>query len=159
MEDFTILIDGNQLTAVDRNVWGVTFAGDDKFFATVGSGDNTWLVSGSLEQRTMTSVVENAECPSISPDGKQAAFKKRRTGAGPVHWDIAVLELDSKKETVIRLRNGFDDQLEWLDNSTLLYGAPRDGAIGDSDIFSLEVAPNARPELFIEHAWSPSVER
>ncbi len=154
-----MLINGSELTAVDRNVWGVTFASDDAFFATVASGGKTWLVSGSLQDKTLTSVVENAECPSISPDGTRVAFKKRRAGVGAVHWDIAVLDLASGDETQIPLERSMDDQIEWLDNDTMLFGEPREGAVGDSDILSLSPVANAKPRLFIEHAWSPSVER
>lgn len=159
LENFRMLINGSELTAIDRNVWGVTFASDDAFFATVASGGKTWLVSGSLQDKTLTSVVENAECPSISPDGTRVAFKKRRAGVGAVHWDIAVLDLAAGDETQIPLERSMDDQIEWLDNDTMLFGEPREGAVGDSDILSLRPVANAKPQVFIEHAWSPSVER
>lgn len=159
LEHFTMMINGEELTAIDRNVWGVTFASGDKFYATVASGGKTWLVGGNINSRKMTSVVENAECPSISPDGTKVAYKKRSTRKGLVHWDIAVLDLASKKETIIPLDNGFDDQLEWLDDDTMLFGVSRVDEVGDSDIYSIRVAVDATPQLFIEHAWSPSVAR
>lgn len=159
LEDFTMMVDGHQLTAIDRNVWGVTFAGDDAFYATVASGGKTWLMSGSFTNRRLESVTENAECPSVSPDGHHVAYKKRRSGGGPVHWDIAVLDLSSGQETLLSLEEGLDDQVEWLDNDTLLFGLPREDAVGDSDVFSLDIDANSRPHLLIEHAWSPSVER
>lgn len=159
LEDFTIMVDGRQLSAVDRNVWGVTFASDQVFYATVASGGATWLVEGNLAQRRMESVIENAECPSVSPDESTVAYKKRRDQAGLAHWDIALLELATGKETVIPLPQGFDDQLEWLDEDTLLFGMPRQGSVGDSDVYSIEAVAQAVPQLFIEHAWSPSVVR
>lgn len=159
LEDFTMLIEGVELKAIDRNVWGVTFAGGDDFYVTVASGGKTWLMRGSFAARTLTSVTENAECPSVSPDGMHIAYKKRRPGVGVVHWDIAVLDLAIKRETLIPLESGLDDQLEWLDNDNLLYGLPRAGAVGDSDVYSIEAIAGAHPELLIEHAWSPSVER
>ena len=158
-------VDGEPLTAIDRNVWGVTFAGGDRFFATVASGGRTWLREGSLGARTMTSVVTEAECPSVSPDGSRVAFKVRRDSGGDlvggtgVHWDVAVLDLSSRERTVIELERGIDDQLEWLDEGTLLYGLPREDAGWDADVFALEAVEGAEPELFIEHAWSPSVVR
>lgn len=159
LEDFDMLIEGRKLTAVDRNVWGVTFLSDDDFFATVASGGKTWLVKGSLEARTLTSVASNAECPSVSPDGTRVGYKKRSTRMGLVHWDIAVRDLATGQELVIPLENGFDDQLEWLDDDTLLFGSPRQDAPGDSDVYAVQARAGAVPEVFIEHAWSPSVER
>lgn len=159
LENFRMTINGSELTALDSNVWGVTFSSDDTFFATVASGGKTWLASGSLQDKALTSVVENAECPSISPDGTRVAFKKRRAGMGAVHWDVSVLDLASGDETQIPLERSIDDQIEWLDNDTMLFGQPRTSAIGDSDILSLKPAANAKPKLFIAHAWSPSVER
>jgi Periplasmic component of the Tol biopolymer transport system len=159
LEDFTTTVDGRKLTAIDRNVWGVTFTGRDSFYATVASGGKTWLMLGSFDTKRLTSVIENAECPSVAPDGESVAYKKRRGGIGAVHWDIAVLDLASRKETLIRLADGLDDQLEWLDNDTLLYGAPHAGEVGDSDVFSITTTANAQPQLLIEHAWSPSVQR
>ena len=39
----------------DRNIWGVTFADDDNtFYATVGTGGETYLVQGDLAARTLT---------------------------------------------------------------------------------------------------------
>lgn len=165
LQDFGITVDGEPLTTIDRNVWGVTFAGGDRFFATVASGGTTWLMEGDLEARTMASVATDAECPSVSPDGNRVAFKVRRDSGGDlvggsgVHWDVAVLDLASGERTVIELERGIDDQLEWLDEDTLLYGLPREDAGWDADVYSLEVEAGAEPELFIEHAWSPSVVR
>lgn len=157
LEDHAIIIDGQELTSIDRNVWGVSFVNEQEYYATVASGGNTWLVRGDISKKLMTSVRSNAECPSVSPDRKQVAYKKRRSGAGPVHWDIAVLDLRTEKEIVIQQSDGFDDQPEWLDNNTLLFGMPRPDTVGDSDVYKISTQPGALPELFIEHAWSPSV--
>lgn len=159
LEDFSIYIDGQELTAVDRNVWGVSFEKNDEFYATVASGSKTWLVHGDLQKKVMTSVLENAECTSISPDGTRVAYKKRRAGEGPVHWDAAFLDLATHQETVISLETSFDDQLEWLNDETLVFGMPRVDSVGDSDVYSLRAAKDATPQVLIEHAWSPSVER
>lgn len=159
LEEFKMFVDGKEITAVDRNIWGVTFAGDDEFFATMASGGKTWLMKGSFSERTMSSIMENAECPSLSPDGKKVAYKKRVAGSIPVHWDVAVLDLASKEETHIPLERSIDDQIEWLDDETMIFGQPRENVVGDSDVLSLRAKDNAVPEVFIEHAWSPSVSR
>lgn len=159
LEYFTLMVDGQELTAIDRNVWGVTFVNEDEFYATAASDGKTWLMKGSISAQSMTSVLENAECPSISPERDKVAYKKRSTRLGLIHWDIAVLDLATMKEISIPLDDGYDDQIEWLDNNTMLFGQPRTGEVGDSDIFKVKVEENAIPELFIEHAWSPSVDR
>ena len=160
LEGFTTLIDGKPLTSVDRNYWGITFGSDDTtFYATAASGNTTWLVRGTLAARTLTAVTENAECPSLSPDGTHVAYKKR-VGSGPVaHWAIAVFDLASGTETVLSEKRSVDDQVEWLDDSTLLYGLLSTETPGDSDIWSIGTNVDAKPAKFIEHAWSPSVVR
>lgn len=160
IQDFTLKIGDKTLTAEDRNLWGVTFAKDgNTFYATAASGKQTWLMQGSLTDKTMTALSENAECPSISPNGKLIAYKKRRADSQPAHWDIAVQDLAKGTEQLYPLESGFDDQLEWLDSSTLLFGQPRADNPGDADIYSIELKSGAVPELFLEHAWSPSVQR
>lgn len=159
LEDFTMTVDDEELTAVDRNVWGVSFVSEDEFYVTVASGGKTWLMKGSFSARALTSVIENAECPSVSPDRSRVAYKKRTGSGAKVHWDIAVLDVKNGKETIIGLRDGFDDQLEWLDNDRLLFGVPRAGEVGDSDVYVIDARAEAEPEVLIEHAWSPSVVR
>jgi hypothetical protein len=147
LEDFTLLVGGRELTAVDRNIWGVTFADDgDTFYATAAAAGRNWLMRGSLAGRTMTALRETAECPSISPDGRRVAYKKS-SGAAPVsHWDIAVLDLSTGRETVIPMEDS-------------VYGQPRSGQPGDSDVWAVRAAAGSQPQLFIEHAWSPAVVR
>ena len=156
---FAVIVDGRRLTARDRNIWGVTFAADDRtFYATVASGGHTWLARGDLYDRTLTSVRENAECPSLSPDGRRVAYKKRVPEDGK-HWSLAVLDLESGRETVLGERRSVDDQVEWLDDDTLLYGLRRSGRVGTSDVWSITTTSTSRPRLVIEHASSPAVVR
>jgi hypothetical protein len=46
-------------------------------FATAASRGETWLVQGSLAARELRTTRENAECPSVSPDGRRIAYKYR----------------------------------------------------------------------------------
>ena len=159
IEDFTLLVDGTPLNAADRNMWGVTFSADtDTFYATAASGSSTWLVRGSLSARTLTALRGGVECPSLSPDGRRIAYKKNISGSAAPYWRVAVLELDTLTETVLAETRSVDDQIEWLDANTVLYGLPREGHAGDSDVWSLGLA-GGEPEVFIEHAWSPAVVR
>ena len=160
IERFTLLVDGVQMTAADRNIWGVTFTDDDRhFYATAATGGSTWLVRGDLVDRTLTSVHDDGECPSLSPDGTRIAFKKNGGSFSAPDWHIAVLDLQTMVETVVSDKHSVDDQVEWLDDSTLLYGLPRADVVGDSDIWSVPADGSAPPTVLIQHAWSPSVVR
>jgi hypothetical protein len=161
LEDFALLVNGTRLTTADRNIWGVTFAPgqSDTFYATAASSGRIWLVKGSISARTLTAVHDGVECPSLSPDGTRIAYKKNIGGPLAAHWNVAVLDLASGKETVLSEQRSVDDQIEWLDDQTLLYGLPRDAAAGDSDIWQITADPASRSSVYIEHAWSPSVVR
>ncbi|MGP4033771.1 TolB family protein [Pseudarthrobacter sp. 1C304] len=161
LEDFALLVNGTRITAADRNIWGVTFAPgqSDTFYATAASSGRIWLVKGSIAARTLTAIYDGVECPSISPDGTRIAYKKNTGSAVAVHWRVAYLDLASGKETVLSEPRSVDDQIEWLDDRTLLYGLTRDGAAGDSDIWRITTDPASRSSVYIEHAWSPSVVR
>ncbi|GAB3604652.1 PD40 domain-containing protein [Conyzicola nivalis] len=160
LEEFGLTIDGEANTAADRNFWGVTFTNDpDIFYATAATNSRTWLVRGSLAARTLTTVHESVECPSVSPDGTRIAYKKNVSTTATAYWSIAVLDLATNEETVMPDPRNIDDQIEWLDDSTLLYGVPRDDQPGDSDVWSIPADGSGASALFIEHASSPSVVR
>ena len=78
LENFTLIHAGERIAPVDRNYWGVTFAADDDtFYATVQWSKHTWLVKGSLSRRLMVTLRQDAECPSLSPDGQHIVYKQR----------------------------------------------------------------------------------
>ncbi|HAM26116.1 MAG TPA: hypothetical protein DCP11_05240 [Microbacteriaceae bacterium] len=158
LEDFALMVDGTRDTATDRNFWGVTFTSDDnEFYATAASGGHTWLVRGDLAARTLTAIKETAECPSASPDGRRVAYKKNVSTTASAYWSIAVLDLATGKETVLPEKRNVDDQVEWLNDSTILYGMPRTDSPGDSDIWSIPSNGASEGKRFVQHAWSPSV--
>lgn len=163
LESWTLRIDGEPSAPQDRNFWGVTFADDDDtFYATVGisSTGTTYLVRGSISARTLDTLAENIECPSLSPDGRRIAFKRVTSGTGQsVHWTPAVYDIATGSVAVLPEDRSIDDQIEWLDDRTVLYGVPREESVGDSDVWSLAVDGSSAPAVFIPHAWSPSVIR
>ena len=161
IEGFSTTVDGHPLTEVDRNFWGVTFVDDDTFYATAASNTigKTWLVKGSISGRTMTSVRTDAECPSIAPDGTRVAYKTRHGNPAPGHWNIAVLDLATGRETVLAETRSVDDQVEWLDDSTVLYALARDGSEGQSDVWRVPADGSGTPAVFIPNATSPAVVR
>lgn len=159
LEEFGLEIDGERVQPEDRNVWGVTFADTSTFYATVSTGDVDYLVRGDLTARRLTALRAGVECPSLSPDRRRIAYKKDRGDDGD-RWGIAVLDLATGKETVLRGESAnVDDQVQWLDDDTLLYGLPRADEPGVTDVWSLDVAARARPRLLVEKAWSPAVVR
>ena len=160
IEKFKLTVDGKTLTRADKNLWGVTFADDDRFYATAASGRKTWLVQGSLSHHTVTALRSDVECPSLSPDGNRIAFKKH--GDLPAgKWRLAVYDLRAGKETLLAETRSVDDQAEWLDNGTVVYGLPRTAASGaaTSDVWRVPADGSGRPEVLVPDAWSPAVVR
>ncbi|GIT79662.1 TolB-like translocation protein; signal peptide [Leifsonia sp. LS1] len=160
LDQFTLLVNGEKVTADDRNFWGVTFSDDDNtFFATAASGGHHWLVRGNLRGRSLVAIKDGAECPSLSPDGTKIAYKKNLSTTGTPHWTLAVLDFATGVETQLPISDNVDDQAEWLDDATLLYGLADPAKPGDSNVYSIPIDGQHGPTLFLAHAWSPSVVR
>jgi hypothetical protein len=160
LESFTLLRNNRAIAPVDRNYWGVTFARDDNtFFATVAFGGRTYLVRGDLRRRATTIVRADAECPSLSPDGRHLVYKKR-DGMSRGHWRLTTLDLASGRETPLAETRSVDDQVEWLDNGRVLYAIARSGR-GNAidDIWSVPADGTGAPHLLIAQASSPAVLR
>ena len=101
---------------------------------------------------------DDAECPSISPDRTQVAYKKVvDTVAGQPVWALAVLDLATGTETLLPATQGVDDQAAWLDDDTLLYGLSRADEPGTTDVWAVDTTPDATPAVLIPGAWSPAV--
>lgn len=162
LEDFTATVDGQPFDIVDRNYWGVTFVDDDAFYATGASNTvgKTWLMKGSIANQTLTSIRTDAECPSISPDRTRIAYKTRQGNPAPGEWNIAVYDLATGKETVLAETRSVDDQVEWLDTSTVLYALPRTGTEATTyDIWQVPADGSGSPSLLVPQASSPAVVR
>jgi hypothetical protein len=155
----TYLPDGQRLVAANRNFWGVTFASDDDtFYATAASGTTTWLVRGSIEERTMRALRTDAECPSLSPDGRHVAYKKRLGNPTPGVWRLASLDLVTGTETLLAETRNVDDQVEWRDDASLLYALPRSGTEATtSDVWQVPADGSGTPSVLVPYASSPAV--
>jgi hypothetical protein len=151
LEGFGVLRGGEPFRRVDFNFWGVTFAQDsDRFYATLATGGETYLVVGSVRERRVTLLRRNVECPSLSPDGKRLAFKKRM-GDGP-DWQLAVLDLVTMEERLLPGTRGLDDQAEWLDDRRIVFG-------WRNDVVVVPANGDAGPRVVLHGATSPSVLR
>ena len=139
LEQFTTWKDGVKVHAADFNFWGVTFAKDSNmFYATLKTSGKTYLVQGDLGLRKLTILHENVECPSLSPNNRLIAYKKR-TGPDLAPWSLYVLDLSTMTERAIAAeKRSVDDQLEWLDEAHVLYGMRRSSQSALSDVW---VAP------------------
>lgn len=159
IEQFELVVRGRAVTAADKNLWGVTFADGDRFYATAASGGKTWLVQGSLAARRVTALREDVECPSLSPDGTRVAFKKHGD-LPPGRWRLAVYDLATGTETLLAETRSVDDQVEWLDDGTVVYGLPRnEPGTATSDIWSVPADGRGSPRVLVPDAWSPAVVR
>ncbi|MYW05935.1 PD40 domain-containing protein, partial [Streptomyces sp. SID3343] len=158
LEEYTLRRGDDVIRAPDINVWGVTFAADDTtFYATVATGGHTYLARGDRASRTLRTVRENAECPSLSPDGTRVAYKKRVPGLDADRpWHLYVLNLADLTETPLAETRTLDDQAEWLDDSRVAYSLPGDLR---GDVWATPADGSGRPTLLIPHALSPAVLR
>ena len=154
LEDFTLLRDGQPFKATDFNFWGVTFAPDgNRFYATLKTGGATYLVEGDIAERQMRIRYKNVECPSVSPDGTRIAYKKKvAVKLGVVFWRFTVLDLRTMTETPLAEERSIDDQVEWLDNRSILYGVL-------SDVWLVPADGSGEPHRFLNRAASPVVIR
>jgi dipeptidyl aminopeptidase/acylaminoacyl peptidase len=157
LEDFDLVHDGRHIKPVDRNYWGVTFLDEDAFYATVSFSGHTWLVRGSVRDRTVQTVHATAECPSVAPGHTEVAYKKRQANG---EWRVAVLDVASDKERLLPGSRSVDDQVAWLDDDTLIYALPRTGAhSGEFDVWAVAADGSTEPRLLIPLASSPDVVR
>ncbi|MCB5180448.1 TolB family protein [Streptomyces antimicrobicus] len=156
LEDYAIRKDGRIHKAVDVNFWGVTFTPDEQgFYATLATGGTTYLVRGDLAARTVTTLRENAECPSLSPDGTRIAFKKRIPGRpAEAPWQLHVLDLATGAETPLAEQRSVDDQAVWLDDRTVAYALPGDFG---ADLYAVPADGSGAPARFMDAALAPAL--
>jgi hypothetical protein len=148
LEQFEVSKDGKPFDAVDFNFWGVTFdPGDsDRFYATLATGDHHYLVEGSIRERQMRVLRDGVECPSLSPDGTQIAYKSR-VGKGN-DWRLRVLDVATLADHGLAEERSIDDQAEWLDDDTLAYSDER-------NVYTVPADGSGEPGLLVRDATSP----
>jgi hypothetical protein len=158
LEEFSAWRDGKRFAASDFNFWGVTFTHDSNaFFASLRTGGRTYLVRGDIAQRRFTVLRENVECPSLSPDNRTIAFKKR-VGPQTKAWRIYMLDLETMTERPLAQEGrSVDDQIEWVDNTRVLYALSRMG--GTADVWDAPIDGSGPARIFMHDAESPIVLR
>lgn len=148
LEQFEVTKEGKPFDAIDFNFWGVTFDPEDsdRFYATLGTGDHHYLVEGSVEGREVKVLRDGVECPSLSPNGKQIAYKSRIGKSN--RWHLRVLDVATLKDHPVAEERSIDDQAEWLSDDTLAYS---DG----HNVYTVPADGSGEPELLVRDASSP----
>jgi hypothetical protein len=161
IQRWPVLNKGLEIKSTDLNLWGVTFdpANSDRFLVTAYFDTKPYLAEGSVQNRKINVLKEAVECPSFSPNGKRIAFKKR---TGIAKWSPAVMDLATMKETIFDLPDSVDDQIEWLNDDTLIYEVVNTPLVGPSavNLMTLNLR-DAKPQqrLWLTDARSPTVVR
>ncbi len=119
----------------------------------------TTSFAGDIAARRLVVLRSGVECPSVSPDGTRIAFKKRHIGAlGRVEWQLSVLDLTTLVDHPLAETRSVDDQAEWLDDNTVLYGLPRASSGTPAyDTWSVPADGGGRPARMLPGAYSTIV--
>ncbi|GIG00853.1 PD40 domain-containing protein [Catellatospora citrea] len=155
LEDFAVTREGRTYRNVDMNFWGVTFTADDNaFYATMATGGKRYLVHGDFAARTLRTLTDNVECPSLSPDGTRIAFKQAIGGDPQRGWRLSVLDPSTMAVTNLAETQSVDDQAAWLDERTVAYTlrAPD----GTPSIWSVPADGTGAPTKLLDGAESPA---
>lgn len=156
LEQFTVLRDGKVFKATDFNFWGVTFANDNNtFYATLSTADEIFLLKGDVSGKTLNVIGKDIECPSLSPDNSKIAYKKRLK---PGDWRPAVLDLATMQSTVLNEQRNIDDQIEWLDNTRVIYEIV-DRSQNRKHIVATPIDGRGEASILLHDAVSPAVVR
>ena len=152
---FTTWDGGATVQDVDRNYWGVTFVDSDRFYATIATGESTSIVEGQISRSRLDVVFENASCPEVSPDGSTIVAKDMLDES----MRLVAIDTSTGERTQLGETRFVDDQVEWLDDDTILYALPNeDGTAAQPgfDIWLLDIEPGATPQLLVPFASSPA---
>jgi hypothetical protein len=150
LEQWRFTRDGRVADTADRNFWGVTFGADeDRFYATMATGDHHYLVRGSIRARGGEVIRDRVECPSLSPDGTRIAYKYPLGGA---RWRLHVYDLRTRADVALAERRSIDDQAAWVDDDHVSYSDGRSTWVADSD-------GAGRPQLLVRGADSATILR
>lgn len=158
---FDIASDEDRFQTFDAQYWGITFAPDeDEVYVTGFYGEQPEIMRGTLNDMTLAPTGWIGSCPSLSPDGKTLVFKEARQDGT---FELVAVDVESNTKMKLGEERSVDDQVEWLDNDTILYAVHPEG--GDNpvqpefDIWMLDIAPGSEPVLFLPNADSPAVAR
>ena len=146
LDELEVTRDGERFERADSNLWGVDFVDGDRFYATLGAGGEHYLIEGRVSTRRAQIVRDHVECPSLSPDGRRIAYK-RRIGTED-RWRLHVLDLGSGRDVALAERRTIDDQPEWLGDEHVVYS-------DDRHVFAVPADGSGSAQRLIARASSP----
>jgi hypothetical protein len=148
LEQFHVTKDGQRFDAVDFNFWGVTFdpQHSNRFYATLATGDHHYLIEGGVREHSMRVLRDGVECPSLSPNGKQIAYKSRVGTEN--RWRLRVLDVATLHGHGLAEKRSIDDQVEWLNDRTLAYSEGR-------NVYTVPADGGGHPRILVRAATSP----
>lgn len=156
----TVESNNDRYAIFDAQFWGMTFVDEDEFYITGFYGGDPEIMRGRLSDMTLHPTDWIGSCPSVSPDGKTVVYKEDR---GNDEFNLVAVDVATGDRWTLGETRSVDDQVEWLDDDTILYSLHPEG--GDNpvqpefDIWMLDIAQDAEPELFLPNADSPAVAR
>lgn len=153
--EYSLSTDGFPSVHGPGDVGGVAFVGDsDRFVATLVTDDGRYLVSGAIRAQRLTVIARGLANEAVSPDGRRLIAK---TAAGRGLWQLVVVDLAGVVERVLdHATRSIDDQVEWLDESHIVY---HDAADTSTGVWVMPVDEPAPPRLLVADAYSPTVAR
>ncbi|KAG1647475.1 hypothetical protein GQR58_030576 [Nymphon striatum] len=154
--------------ASDRNYWGVSFLpdGSGDYTVTFGSADTVEVLQYSEATNEAEPLNLEGSCPSVSPDGRFIVYKRadfdRAVLGEESNIRLVLHDTDTGQERLLGETRFVDDQVEWLDEDTIVYAIKRDDEESIQpayDVWSLDLDPTAEPQLLVPFADSPAVYR
>lgn len=160
-EHLGVTSDEPRFEAIDGNWWGVSFEpGAGSALLTYGTGPSIEIMRADLATQTVAPLGIEGGCPSVSPSGRYVVVKRPDPR---IDAPLALIlhDLETGEEQLVNETRFVDDQVEWLDDDTILYALPRDNELIQPvfDIWALDIGADATPTLLVPYADSPAVYR
>jgi hypothetical protein len=148
----------NRGPAIERpfDVASVAFEADgERFFATLSTDRERYLVAGSQRERRLTVIRAGVASEALSPNGHRLVIKRLLPERG--FWQLAVIDLRTWTEHDLRQGpRSVDDQVEWLDNEHVMYH----DVDGESTALGMLPIDGVNgPRLLVKTAYSGVVQR
>ena len=156
LRDFQVIHDQQPPITGVIDIGSVAFEDDgDRFFATLSTETERYLVAGSVQERRVTAIRPGIANEALSPDGNHLAVKRLIGDRG--FWQLGVIDLRTWTERDLNQGpRSIDDQVEWLDNNHVMY---HDTAQDTTALWMLPIDGVSGPSIFVRDAFSGTTQR